>query len=197
MIHEDQEFAGLMKEYRNGIFIFKLQEDEVWNKMKMDSTEIKKLYDENNESYIWPDRVKYAELFTKSDSLANIYHNQLIDGADFDTLYAKYHEKPKSNNPFKNTYVEVSKNTLAKEAYNLDKEGSFSNVVKNANGFSIVKLIKKDPSRIKTFEEARAEVTSAYQDVESSQLENAYVARLKNTYNPQLFYEELENAYKN
>ncbi len=28
------EFASLMNDYRDGIYIFKLQEDEVWNKVK-------------------------------------------------------------------------------------------------------------------------------------------------------------------
>jgi len=197
LVKEDPEFAELMKEYKNGIFIFKLQEDEVWNKMKMDSIAIKKLYEATKKSYIWPDRVKFTEIFTKSDSLAKIYHRNLLSGANFDTLYAKYHEKAKSKNSFKNTFVEVSTNALAKAAYGIKNEGGFSDVIKNGNGWSIIRLIKKDPSRIKIFEEARAEVTSAYQDIESSQLENTYVARLKDTYNPKLFYEELENAYKN
>ena len=61
----------------------------------------------------------------------------------------------------------------------------------------IVKQIKKDPARQKTFEEARAEVTSKYQDMESAKLENEYVSRLRSTYKPEIFYEELENAYKN
>lgn len=31
------EFADLMADYKNGIYIFKLQEEEVWNKVELDS----------------------------------------------------------------------------------------------------------------------------------------------------------------
>ena len=40
MLEDNDYFAELMNEYKNGILIFKLQEDEVWNKMKMDSIAI-------------------------------------------------------------------------------------------------------------------------------------------------------------
>ncbi|MCB0751828.1 MAG: hypothetical protein KDC52_10165, partial [Ignavibacteriae bacterium] len=69
--------------------------------------------------------------------------------------------------------------------------------IKGDKGFSIVQLVKKDPARIKTFDEARAEVTSAYQDIESANLENEYIARLRKTYEPKVFYDELQNAFKN
>ena len=47
----DAQFADLMKDYQNGIFIFKLQEEEVWNKVKVDSVKLFNFY-----------RTKYAEI---------------------------------------------------------------------------------------------------------------------------------------
>lgn len=197
LIKTDEKFVDLMEEYKNGILIFKLQEDEVWNKMKMDSTAVFNLYEQTKENYVFPDRVQYNELFTKSDSLANKYLNMLQNGADFDSLSAKYNEQAKSLSLGKDNLISASSNLLSKAAYKLENPGDISDVLKYKNGWSIVKLIKKDASRTKTFDEARAEATSAYQDHESSQLEKSYVNRLKNTYKPNLFYEELENAYKN
>ncbi len=197
LITTDEKFVELMEEYKNGILIFKLQEDEVWNKMKMDSSAVYNLYEQTKENYVFPDRVQYNELFTKSDSLAKNYLTMLKNGADFDSLSTKYNEQARSLSIGKDNLISASTNTLSKAAYELENPGDISNILKNKNGWSIVKLIKKDASRIKTFDETRAEVTSAYQDFESSKLENSYVSRLKNTYKPNLFYEELENAYKN
>jgi peptidyl-prolyl cis-trans isomerase SurA len=195
LVENDPKFVSLMDEYKNGILIFRLQEDEVWNGMKMDSVKIVELYQDTKESYIWPDRVQFVELFTKSDSLANVYHQLLVNGAEFDTLLAKYNEK-KGINTSNNGLIDAGANAFSKAAFELDNEGDYSKIIKNLNGWSILKLVKKDPSRIKTFEEARAEVTSAYQDIESAELENSYVSRLNKVYSPTLFYEELENAYK-
>ncbi len=43
----DTQFAELMKDYQNGIFIFKLQEEEVWNKVKVDSIKLYDFYQKN------------------------------------------------------------------------------------------------------------------------------------------------------
>ncbi len=69
----DAEFAALMDDYRNGIYIFKLQDDEIWSKVKVDSADLVKFYQANKEKYSWPDRVKYQEIFSKKDSLINSY----------------------------------------------------------------------------------------------------------------------------
>lgn len=195
LVKNDPKFAALMDEYKNGILIFRLQENEVWNKMKMDSVAIRNLYEQTKQSYIWPDRVQYLELFTKSDSLAKEFKVMLDNGADFDSLIAKYSPRKQSNTL--KGLIDANTNALTKAAFALKNEGDYSDEIRNVNGWSIVKLVKKELSRPKTFDEARAEVTSAYQDIESAQLENAYIARLKKVYEPELFYEELANAFKN
>jgi peptidyl-prolyl cis-trans isomerase SurA len=197
LVENDDYFAELMNEYKNGIMIFKLQEDEVWNKMKMDSSAIYDLYEKTKNNYMFPNRVQYDELFTKSDSLARVYHSMLKAGTDFDSLVIKFNEQSKSKSIGKNELIDAKTNALSETAYKLANENDISEVIKYNNGWSIVKLIKKEPSRIKNFDEARAEVTSAYQDIESAQLEKSYVNSLNSIYNPKLFYEELQNAYKN
>jgi peptidyl-prolyl cis-trans isomerase SurA len=54
----------------------------------------------------------------------------------------------------------------------------------------------KDPARIKTFEEAKAEVAGAYQEAESKRLETQYLDYLKGKYHPVIFYDELHEAFK-
>lgn len=197
LAEQNPEFASLMDEYKNGILIFRLQEDEVWNKMKMDSTEIVKLYENNLEKYVWPNRVQFSTLFTTKDTLAQQYLQMLKQGADFDSLLNKYSEKLRSKNPGKDKLIAEDTNNLSKAAYKLKNVGDISGLVKDIDGWNIIKLIKKEAARTKTFEEARTEVTSDYQDLESKQLEENYVNRLEKVYSPELFYEELENAYKN
>ncbi|MBK8945640.1 MAG: peptidylprolyl isomerase [Ignavibacteriae bacterium] len=194
----DENFNSLMQDYKHGIIIFKLQEDEVWNKMKMDSTAIKNLYEQNKDNYTLPDRVQFKELLSKSDSLMEVYKKELQNGANFDSLLIKNKTKGRSENlPYQNELKEVSQNKYAQAAFALSNPGDLTDIIGDEKGKSILQLVKKDPARHKTFDEARPEVTSAYQDIESAQLENDYISRLKTTYKPVLYYDELQKAFKN
>ena len=50
------------------------------------------------------------------------------------------------------------------------------------NGVSIVRLLKREPARQKTFEEAGTEVSSAFQEQESKRLEAEWVSELRMRY---------------
>ena len=191
------EFADLMSDYKNGIFIFKLQEEEVWNNIKVEDEELQKFYERTKENYIWPDRVEFSEIYSRNDSLINVYNKMLTEGAEFDTVAAKYTErfgmKEKAGN---HGLVNRDKNELSKLAYDLSNEGDLSEPIKVTNGWAILKLISKKPSGIKSFEEARAEAASAFQEYESKRLEEEYISRLKKRYEPNVYYENLEKVFR-
>jgi peptidyl-prolyl cis-trans isomerase SurA len=212
---KDDQFASLMDEYRNGIYIFKLQEDEVWNKIQTDSVKIYDFYnkkvsmlknespDSNNpeikslkEKLMWPDRVSFIEIFAKKDSVINKYYTMIEKGGDFKTI-ANNTERPgmkEKSGVF--DLVDVNLTQHSKEANALKNPGDYSKPFKNGNGYSIVKLIAKEPARIKTFEEAKAEISGLYQEAEAKRLENEYVTSLKGIYKPVLYYNKVEEAFK-
>ncbi len=190
-------FASLMEDYKNGIFIFKLQEDEIWNKISIDSVKLYNFYQSTKEKYVWPDRVSFSEIFTRKDSLANVYLNQLNSGANFDTLASKFTERPGfKEKAGKFDLVDTKSTQLAIEADKLKKPGEYSSLISNAGGYSIIRFNLKEASRKKTFEEAKAEVSGAFQESESKRLEREYLDGLKNRYNPVIHYENLDKAFK-
>ena len=52
---EDPQFAQLMEDYKDGIFIFKIQEEEVWNKVKIDSAAVYEYWSTNKDKYTMPE----------------------------------------------------------------------------------------------------------------------------------------------
>ena len=193
----DPEFASLMEDYKNGIYIFKLQDDEVWSKIAIDSTDLENYFLQNKEKFKWPDRVKYQEIYSRKDSLINSYYDRLNNGESFDSLAAKYTERTgamSKSNAGMSELVDLS-NIAAQTANNLNL-GNYSKPFKNGSGWSIVKLIAKEPAHLKTFEEAKAEVSGMYQESESKRLESEYLARLKSMYKPEINYTKLEEAFK-
>ncbi len=190
----DAQFAELMKDYQNGIFIFKLQEEEVWNKVKIDSVKLYEFYQKNMENYKWDDRVAFTEIFARRDSVIRHYHDLLKSGENFDSLAFKT-ERPNMKEKHGKYDLQTISSELSKIANNLSKPGDYSEPFANQGGFSIIRLDIKEPARLKTFEEAKAEVSGAFQEFESKRLENEYIDSLKKRYSPVINYDELRKAY--
>ena len=193
----DSLFIALMNDYKNGVIIFKLQQEEVWNKIKADSLALLNFYEENISKYQWPDRVQFTELFTMKDSLIHYYQGLINKGDNFDTLCTKYTERGKFKEqsghwPLK----EKNYNNLYKLAWSMSKVGQISDIVKDSDGFSIIRLDGKDPARAKTFEEAKAEVSEDYQETRTKQLQKAYLDELNKKYKPIIDYEKFEKIFK-
>ncbi len=193
----DPEFASLMKDYKDGIYIFKLQQDEVWNKIKLDSTKLHAFYQKTKGNYIYPDRVDFNEIFVRKVATAKVLYDSLENGADFTNLAKTYTERPGYKQKEGSFGLKaVNSSELSRKANGLKKPGDFSEPFKTSGGYSIVELVKKEPSRIKTFKEAKPEVSAAYQDEESKRLENNYIESLTKLYHPVKYYDKLEEAFK-
>ena len=59
-----------------------------------------------------------------------------------------------------------------------------------------MRLNKKIPAHVKTFEEAKNEATSAYQEMQAHKLENEYLRKLDEKYKPINFPNKLSEAFK-
>jgi len=193
----DPEFAQLMNDYRDGIYIFKLQEEEVWSKVKVDSAAVYNYWNENKDKYTWSERISFSEIYTSKDSLINIYYDMLEGGASFDSLAAMYTEKgaKKKDSGFYGLQP-VDYNELYIEANKIPNVGQYTEPYAFQGGFVIFKLNERQPARIKTFEEAKAEVSGEYQEMLSKKLENDYIQSLKDRYHPEIYYDELQYAFE-
>ena len=141
--------------------------------------------------------ISFSEIFSLNDSLINIYYASLQEGASFDSLANIYTERPgkKETSGFYELQ-DVEFSDFSKEANKLENAGDYSEPVSFSGGYSIFKLNERQPAGLKTFEEAKAEVSGEYQEMESKRLEDEYINGLNNRYNPVIFYDELEKAFK-
>jgi len=191
-------FSQMLDEYKKGAIIFKLQQNEVWNKISIDSTGLKNYYEANQKKYIWPDRVSFTELYTHSDSLIHYYQTLLRKGANFDTLCAKHSERRDFKVRFGHWMLENKNHSaLYQKAWKMKRMGEYSETFKNPGGYSIIRLDLKDPAHIKTFEEAKTEVTADYQEYLMKLLNKEYQNKLTKRYQPKIYMDQFEKIYKN
>jgi peptidyl-prolyl cis-trans isomerase SurA len=137
----DAQFADLMKDYQNGIFIFKLQEEEVWNKVTVDSVKLYDFYQKNIQKYSWPDRVAYTEIYAKKDSVIKSYYSLLKSGENFDVLAANTERTQVKDKNGKYDLQAVGSTEFSKIVNGLTNVGDYTEPVPNPGGFSILRLI--------------------------------------------------------
>lgn len=194
---ENKDFAALMDDYESGVYLFKLLEDEVWNKIEIDSVSLFNYWNNTKGKYNFGNRVKYNTLYSKNDSTIYNFYSMLKSGIDFDTLMIKNIDKRELGNKInEKDFVDAQSDELSIAANKLENDGDYSSPLKYKDGWAIVRLVAKDGAREKTFEEAKAEASSLYQESESKRLENDFINSLKVKYKPVLNYEELERAFK-
>jgi len=189
------EFAELMQEYREGVLLFRAEQDAVWNKVSVDSVSLKAYWKDRKADYRWPDRVRFSEIFITSDSLSNIMRDSLTAGIPFDVLAGRQTQRTgyKAKNGDWGFQPEDA-NDLSRKAMKL-KVGDVEGPFKFQYGYSIIKATAKDPAREKTFDEAYSEVSSKFQEYESKRLESEWIQSLRNKFGVTENKTVLSNAF--
>ncbi len=181
---EYPEFASLMKDFRDGILLFRVEEKEVWGKLKFDSAAAHHYYDSTKSR--WKTDVKYdfSEIFVKSDSLSHEIRKMIDAGKSFGDLAETYTERPsmKEKKGHYNIPLSAKENKAAAiiERMGLKAgQGSIIGPERLEQGYVIIKLHEIIPQRTKTFEEAIPDFAPAFQDIMQKQLTEQWLDRIR------------------
>ncbi|MFP4368480.1 MAG: peptidylprolyl isomerase [Candidatus Kapaibacterium sp.] len=192
------EFAMLMKEFKDGILLFKVEAEEVWEKIRFDSALAKTYYDTLSQKIYTDELFEIQEIFVASDSLADQLYKRLQKGVPFSEL-AKEHTQRKGyrEKEGKWGFLTPSKNKLAEKAKEMDvMKGHFSEPFEHDNGYSIVKVLDYEAPREKSYEEAVPDIAPAVQDIMQKKLTEAWIAMLKDKFSVNVYDNKIKNIVK-
>ncbi|MBI1807236.1 MAG: peptidylprolyl isomerase [Ignavibacteria bacterium] len=190
------DFASLMREYTDGIILYKAEQLEVWNRTTVSDSALKNYYSENKSKFMFPERVNISVLAMESDTLAYMIYDSLTHGTEYAKFLSRYKEDPdlKSQDGSRG-FQPVETDGLTKQASALSV-GDISEPLEMDDGRSaIVKVIAKEPARQKTYEEAGAEISNQYQEHASKVLEQQWLEKVKQRHPVKQYKEALRNAF--
>ena len=171
---ENQDFADILREYRDGLLLFEFMEREVWNKASKDSTGLQSFYDKNSNNYKWGDRIKIV-LASSADKSTVEKVSQLLEGTSQEDIKAQLNSDKKQNVIFTTGTYNVNDPILPQ---GLDIKTGVSKVYEHNNAFHVINIEELLPSRVKTLEEAKGSVINDYQ----MQIEDDWLNGLKNQF---------------
>lgn len=186
------DYRMLVREYREGIMLFELMEDEVWQKAVKDSTGLKNYFETHKEEYKWGQRVK-ATIYNSNDSLVlNEIKNRIRKG---DTLVFSKKELEKEFNRQTTLTLQVESGIYEKGDNSVidkvDWATGFHEIALD-NRYILVYIDEVLEEQIKPLNEIRGLVISDYQN----KLESEWVDQLKDKYAIEVNNEALQNVYK-
>lgn len=190
------KIARLMDEYTEGILLYRVEQDEVWKKVAVNDSLLRDYYNKHEESYRWPERVNFAEIYTVTDSAAKAAYWRLHYGEDFLTVAQEctnrqgYRERKGEWG-----FQPEAANGLSRKAFSMATD-SITEPFRYETGWSILKVLGRDSARTKTFEEASPEVASNFQEAVSKQREQDWISALKQKYPVTVKKEGLAQAFK-
>lgn len=176
------EFARLMQEFRDGLLLFRVEEQEVWSKLnRFDTAAARAYYDTTKQRYYTEPVYDISEIYLLSDSLAHALRRQLDAGADFTTLAEQYTQRPgyREKKGHWGTLTPKQSKLAALAEQQQAKKGDILGPLPYENGYVLLRINDYQPPRQKTFEEAIPDFAPAFQELQQKQLTEQWLARLR------------------
>ncbi|GGZ90649.1 peptidylprolyl isomerase [Algibacter mikhailovii] len=158
--YENEEFASILAEYRDGLLLFELMENTIWNSANKDSLGIQNYYEAHKLDYINPETID-AVVATSSKQKTLKKVTKLLDkGLGLDEIKSLINSNEKVEVIFTSDVMDATHQALPKDL--VFKEG-ISKIYKHNEAYVIVQIKEVFPSSQKTLEEAKGSVISDYQ----------------------------------
>ncbi|MGA1226961.1 MAG: peptidylprolyl isomerase [Tamlana sp.] len=157
---ENEEFANIVGEYRDGLLLFELMENTIWNTAKTDSLEIQDYYNTYQGKYKFPERVDAIIASSTNQKTLKKVSKLLSQGMTLDQIKTLINSNDKIGVIFTSGLFDKDHQALPEK---FDFKKGISKIYKQNNAFVVVQVKEVLPESQKTFEEAKGMVISDYQ----------------------------------
>ncbi|TNE53017.1 MAG: peptidylprolyl isomerase [Bacteroidetes bacterium] len=155
------EFKALMKEYHDGILLYEVMTDKVWEKANKDTSGLKSFHTLNASKYTWKDRVEGTIYECKNQFVAMKVQELLKEKKDPVEIMSEVNAQSELNLRMKNGRFEIEETPALKgQKLKLGVNGPYMTDDKHY----VVVVDELIPLEMKTFEEAKGAITSDYQE---------------------------------
>jgi peptidyl-prolyl cis-trans isomerase SurA len=156
------EFKALLNEYHDGILLYEIMTDKVWNKAIKDTVGLKKFFEENRSKYMWGKRVDAVVYECLNQKLADEVYKMIQN----DTINSKHVLEKINKESELNLRVRTNKFDIESTTYLKDKnlKKGVNKPYESDGKIYVVKVNETLEPREKEFTEAKGAATSDYQN---------------------------------
>lgn len=184
------EFKALMREYEEGILLFEVKKQLVWDKASSDEEGLKAFYEANKENYKWKQRANVSFYTLRTDDKKMVKKIQgKAKKKSVENVKALFNKDREMVQTTAGVYEKGKNMDLDKLKW---KGGTISKGYAKDGSFYFTKIEEIIPPSVKTLEEARGYVVADYQD----SLEKELIKKLKEKFNVEINNDVLKSLVK-
>tara|TARA_Y100001933_G_scaffold168292_1_gene166536 strand:- start:452 stop:2410 length:1959 start_codon:yes stop_codon:yes gene_type:complete len=185
------EYKALLNEYREGILLFDITNQNVWNKAVIDTVGLNKYFINNQQNYMWTDRFE-ATIYTCSNkAIASRVKLQLFFSQSNENILKSINKDAPLNLQIQTDIFEENENIYIQKSEK--KLGLNSDIVLDDGSVVMVYVKNKIPATNKDISDVRGKVISDYQ----SYLEDQWIEKLRKKYTIKINKDVLYSLVKN
>jgi len=158
---ENAEYANVLREYEEGLLLFDIMEEKIWNRAKNDSLGLLEHYKSNASKFISPKNI--SGTIARSDKKSTLKKvKNLWDKNISNDEVSKVVNAKNQNVIFSSGTFEIGSSLLPKNAV---FETGISKIFDLDDSYVVLNILNQQPEKVLSFEDARGAVISSYQNL--------------------------------
>lgn len=158
---ENEEYAAILGEYRDGLLIFDVMDKNIWSKAKNDTIGLQNFYNKSKENYRWKKRLDVDIFSATSQIYAQRVQKMIQEGMAPEDIKTELNPDGSVNVLLTQGVFEIGEKELPE---NLDIKKGVSSVYPSNDSFTVVNVKEILPESIKDLEDVKGRVISNYQN---------------------------------
>lgn len=157
------EFKSLMQEYHDGVLLYEIMTDKIWNKASKDTLGLNKFYNENIQKYQWKNRIDATIYECLSNDIAKSVQKMLFTS---DTINSKHIIEKINKTSELNLKVKMNKYEVDELPFlaTIKIQKGISKIIEHNGKFYVLKISEIIPAGPKSIKEAKGIIVSDYQN---------------------------------
>jgi peptidyl-prolyl cis-trans isomerase SurA len=177
-----KEYRSEMDEFLNGLVVFKVNEEFLWNPDAADEKWLRDYFQQNRSDFINDQTISYQRITASSDSVIKAAREFIIVNADIDTLKASIDNIIITENQTTNANTELFQKLISYGP------GEATDIENRETWHQFYYITHIEPEKLMTFDEARTDVFNVLREKH----EQAYLQMLREKYQTELFPENVK-----
>ncbi|MBL4662462.1 MAG: peptidylprolyl isomerase [Flavobacteriaceae bacterium] len=186
---ENEEYAGIISEYRDGLLIFDVMGKNIWSKAKRDTIGQQKYFEENRSKYQWKQRFNVEIIGTSKQNVSKQVEALFKEGKSGDEIKTQLNVDKKVNVLLTKGVFEFGERELPT---NFKPQLGLSKIYTENDSFIILKVNEIIASGPKEFDEIKGRVLSDYQGY----VEKTWIEELRAKYKVEINQKTLRRLKK-